>query len=295
MKNLFAIIGPTASGKSDLAIKLAQKLDSVILSVDSLSIYKEIDIASAKPTKEEMSNIKHFGIDILYPNESFDVVKFIKLYNEAKSWAKEHNKGLIVVGGTSFYIKVLKDGISPMPKISKEIEQKVAKEILDIDSAYQKLLKIDKEYAKSITKKDNYRISKALSIYYATNQKPSDYFKANKPKPIELNLKIYEIAINREELRTKITKRTKKMIEVGLIDEVAYLEKKYTKKPNCMKAIGIKEVLDYFDGVYNLQELEAKIITNTARLAKRQVTFNKTQLKVDFRGSVKEIFSLCLK
>jgi len=291
MKDIFAIIGPTASGKSDLAVKLAQKLDSIILSVDSLSIYKEIDIASAKPSKEEMGGIRHFGIDLLYPNESFDVVKFTKLYKEAKSWAKEHNKGLIVVGGTSFYIKVLKDGISNMPKITKDIEQQVAKEILNIDSAYAKLLKIDKNYANTITNKDSYRISKALSIYYATNQKPSEYFIANKPKPIDPNLKIYEIAIDREVLRQRIAKRTKKMIKMGLIDEVAYLEKKYTKEPNCMKAIGIKEVLDYFDGVYNLQELEAKITTNTAKLAKRQITFNKSQLRVDFSGSVEEILS----
>ena len=108
MRNkIFAIVGPTASGKSDLALSLAQKLNSIILSVDSLAVYKEIDIASAKPSKEELSKIKHFGIDELYPNEKFSVIKFIEIFKNAKEYAKKHNKSLIIVGGTSFYLKVL--------------------------------------------------------------------------------------------------------------------------------------------------------------------------------------------
>ena len=114
---MFAIIGPTASGKSDLAISLAKKLNYEILSLDSLSIYKEIDIASAKPSKKELKEIKHYGVDEIYPNEKFDVTKFIEIYK------KIPHKNIIIVGGTSFYLKAMIDGISKMPNITEEIKK----------------------------------------------------------------------------------------------------------------------------------------------------------------------------
>ena len=281
MKDIIAIIGPTASGKSDYAINLAKKSNAIILSVDSLSVYKEIDIASAKPNKKELEEIKHFGIDILYPNEKFDVIKFLDEFKKAKDYTKKTKKELIIVGGTSFYIKVLKEGISPMPKIDNHIKQKVQNIIKDLDYAYQELKKIDSIYASKISTSDRYRIQKAYEIYLSTNLAPSKYFEQNPPSPIEPNLKIYEIIIDRVTLRDRITKRTQKMLNMGLIDEISYLESKYTREPNSMKAIGIKEVLDYFDGKLPKDSLKEKIIINTMNLAKRQVTFNKTQLKID--------------
>jgi len=265
---LFALIGPTASGKSDLAIKLAKKLNYEILSLDSLSIYKEIDIASAKPSKEELNEVKHYGINVIYPNEKFDVTKFIEIYK------KIPHKNIIIVGGSSFYLKAMINGISSMPKISDEIKQKAKK------FTYEKLKKIDPIYASKISANDTYRISKAAEIYLATNMPPSEYFKLNPPIPVLKNIPIFEIDIDRKTLRERIIKRTKKMFEMGLIDEVAFLEAKYKdRRLPALKAIGIKEVLNYFDGVYNKKELFEKIVINTARLAKRQQTFNKTQFK----------------
>lgn len=287
--NIFAIVGPTASGKSDLSLELAQKLNGVILSVDSLSVYKEIDIASAKPSKEELKKVLHFGINKLYPNEKFSVIEFLNYYKEAKGYAKKHNKSLIIVGGTSFYLKVLTKGISTLPKISNSVEKEVENMLLNLSDAYNFLKEIDPIYAKNIKANDRYRIQKALNLYLQTNIAPSEYFKANPPKPIEPNLPIYELNIDRQELRERIKLRTKKMLNMGLIDEVAYLEHKYTRAPQAMGAIGIKEVLNYFDGIYNKKELEEKIAINTAKLAKRQVTFNKSQLNIKFSGSSKEI------
>ena len=263
---MIALIGPTASGKSDLAIEFALKYNYEILSLDSLSIYKEIDIASAKPSKEELKLIKHYGVDEIYPSEKFDVMKFIEIYQKIK------HKKIIIVGGSSFYLKALLTGISPMPKISDEIKQ-IAKKY-----DYQFLTKIDEEYAKKIKPQDSYRVNKAIEIYLATNLPPSEYFKQNPAKPIIENCEIYEIAVNRNILRERIKIRTEKMFKMGLIDEVAYLEKKYKDKTlPALKAIGVKEVIDYFDGIYTKEKLKEKIITNTARLAKRQQTFNKTQ------------------
>ena len=280
---MFAIIGPTASGKSDLAIKLAKQLNYEILSLDSLSIYKEIDIASAKPSKEELNEIKHYGINEIYPNEKFDVTKFIEIYK------KIPHQNIIIVGGTSFYLKAMIEGISPMPKISDEIKKEAKK------FTYEKLKDIDPVFASKISKNDTYRINKGAEIYLATNIPPSQYFKLNPPIPILPKIPIFEIDIDRKLLRQRIIKRTKKMFEMGLIDEVAYLEAKYKdRRLPALKAIGVKEVLDYFNGIYNKKELFEKIVTNTARLAKRQQTFNKTQFNT-IKAPIEKLEEIILK
>ena len=276
---MIALIGPTASGKSDLAIKIALKYGYEILSLDSLSIYKEVDIASAKPSKNELSLVKHYGINEIYPNEKFDVMKFIEIYEKIK------NKKILIVGGTSFYLKAMLSGISPMHKISEEIKKEALK------YNWEFLHKIDTIWANKIKPEDKYRVSKALEIYLSTNLIPSKYFELNPPKPIIQNCDIYEIAVDRTILRDRIKLRTKKMFEMGLIDEVAYLESKYRDRTlPVLKAIGIKEVLDYFDGIYSKNELYEKIVTNTARLAKRQQTFNKTQFLNKISKPLEELY-----
>ena len=146
-----AIIGSTASGKTALSLEIANKTNSIILSLDSLCVYKEIEIASAKPTLKERGNIIHFGIDEVYPNEEFDVIKFIELYKKAKDYAIKNDKNLIIVGGTGFYLKALIDGLS------KGIETKIKLDIPQQD-AYDLLYEIDKEYMQKIEKNDIYII-----------------------------------------------------------------------------------------------------------------------------------------
>ena len=265
-----AIIGTTASGKTALSLELASKTNSIILSLDSLCVYKEIDIVSAKPTKEERGNIVHFGIDEVYSNEEFDVVKFIELYNKAKEYASNHNNNLIIVGGTGFYLKALIDGLS------KGIDLKIKLDISPLE-AYDFLYSLDKEYMQKIEKNDRYRIEKAYAIYKQSGLIPSEFFEKNPKTPFAKNLKIFEILWDKEELRKRIALRTNQMVKSGLIDEIIYLEKKYTRAPNCMSSIGIIETLEYLDGKLSKQELEDKISLNTAKLAKRQNTFNKSQ------------------
>jgi tRNA dimethylallyltransferase len=281
---LFAIIGPTASGKSDLAIKLAQKLNYEILSLDSLSIYKEIDIASAKPSQEELQKVKHYGINEIYPNVKFDVGKFIEIYK------KIPHKNIIIVGGTGFYLKAMIDGISQMPQISLEIKKEAKK------LNYGFLEKIDPVFASKISRNDTYRIQKGIEIYLATSMPPSVYFERNPPKPVIPEIPVFEIEVERKILRERIKTRTEKMFKAGLIDEVAYLEKKYRdRRLPALKAIGIKEVLDYFNGKHTYSELKEKIITNTARLAKRQQTFNKTQFKNKISAPLENLEEAILK
>jgi tRNA dimethylallyltransferase len=285
-----ALIGPTASGKTALSIEVAQKMDAYILSLDSLSIYKEIDIVSAKPTVKERGDIPHYGIDYITPDKSFDVTTFIKLYKEVYHKATEENKNLVIVGGTSFYLKMLIDGISNLPDISESTLKKTNKALQNLKEAHRFLSDLDKTYMERITTSDRYRIEKALNIYFETDLTPSVYFSANPPKSIiKDTLPIYQIDMERELLRKRIALRSELMLKEGLIDEICMLEKKYTRAPNCMKSIGIKETLDFLDGVYDKKMLEEKITTNTARLAKRQTTFNNSQFEGVIKGSVEEL------
>ncbi|QOP42835.1 tRNA (adenosine(37)-N6)-dimethylallyltransferase MiaA [Sulfurimonas sediminis] len=274
-----AIIGPTASGKSDLAISVTQHTNACILSIDSLSIYKEIDIVSAKPSKEELAQIKHYGINELFVNEYFSVDIFIDLYKKVRLTCKEENKNLIIVGGTSFYLKSLLDGLSTLPDISAEHRLHVKERLQDLQASYDFLTKIDAEYMQKITPRDKYRIEKALLIYEASGITPSQWFNQNPPKPVITDLQIYNIDAERDILRQRIQKRTQKMYETGLIDEVCFLEQKYTRAPHAMGAIGIVEVLDYLDGKTDKDTMLSLISTHTAQLAKRQQTFNRTQFQ----------------
>lgn len=291
-----ALIGPTASGKTALAIKVAHQINANILSLDSLAIYKEINIASAKPTIEERENIPHFGIDIIFPNEGFDVTTFVKLYEEAKANSIASGKNLIIVGGTSFYLNVLLKGISNLPKISSTAQEETAKKLLNPQEAYTFLYALDSEYMKRIQPNDRYRIEKMLNLYFETELTPTEYFQQNPAKAtISTQLPIYEIEVERDVLRQRITKRTHEMIKTGLVEEVFALEKKHTRQPNCMKSIGIKEVLSYLDGDDTKSEMKEKIITHTAQLAKRQRTFNKSQFHNKTQLPLEDLKKLLLK
>jgi len=290
MKQL-ALIGPTASGKTALSIQLAQKLNAIILSLDSLAIYKQIDIASAKPTPNERAGIPHYGIDLLPPDTDFDVMTYITLYHQACEAAKTAEKNLIIVGGTSFYLKILLEGISDLPTLTAETKARTNLALDSLPQSYKMLKKIDPLYMNKIQATDRYRIEKALNIYYQTGMPPTVYFEAHPPRPvISEPIPLYQITIDRAVLRERIALRTQKMLEMGLIDEVAYLEKQYGRSPNCMKSIGIKETLGFLDGHYNKEMLIEKIITNTARLAKRQVTFNRSQFAKTYDGSPETLY-----
>jgi tRNA dimethylallyltransferase len=285
-----ALIGSTASGKTSLGVKVAQQMNAHILSLDSLSIYKEIDIVSAKPTFEERKGIKHFGIDYINPNDTFDVTTFIDLYKEVYKKCQEESKNLVIVGGTSFYLRMLIDGVSNIPTIGQETKNEAQKLLLNLNETYEMLNRLDPQTMSNIKSSDRYRIEKALHIYLETKTVPSKYFKNNPPIPtINSNLPIYQIEWSRETIRARIALRTKQMVAFGLVDEVVYLEKKYTRVPNAMKAIGIKETLDYLDGIYTKNELIEKITINTSRLAKRQKTFNNSQFQNVLKGSVEEL------
>jgi len=285
-----AILGPTASGKSDLALTLAKNHNALILSIDSLSVYKEIDIASAKPSKAELSEVTHYGVNAIFPNEPFSVSTFINSYQQAKEDAIAHHKNLIIVGGTGFYLKTLLSGLSTIPNFSQETLVKTKEMLCDVQKTHQLLYKIDPEYFANIADNDRYRLEKMLPIYLETGVSPSQWFKENPPKPIIKNLDLFEIDVKRDILRQRIQKRTAMMSKSGLIDEICYLERQYSRGPNAMSAIGIVEVLEYLDGFVSKEVMIENIVTHTAQLAKRQQTFNRTQFENQKLLSVDAIF-----
>ncbi|MBN2767983.1 MAG: tRNA (adenosine(37)-N6)-dimethylallyltransferase MiaA [Campylobacterales bacterium] len=275
-----AIIGPTASGKSALAIRIAKEIDADILSLDSLAIYKEIDIASAKPSYEEMDGVEHYGINLISVDEPFDVTIYMQLYKEIYEQSKAQKRTLIIVGGTSFYLKMLLDGISQTPKLTDDTRKQLEDMLRDISKSYDMLFQIDPQYMSKIARNDRYRIEKALSVYLASDLLPSLYFKKNPPQAIIKDiLPIYEISIEKDYLFKRIEKRTEMMLQKGLIEEVYHLKEKYGIEPHCMKAIGIKETLDFLDDKIDQKELVELISIHTRQLAKRQNTFNRTQFK----------------
>ncbi len=291
MKQL-AIIGSTASGKSDLALSLATAHNAIILSIDSLSIYRDIDIASAKPSKAELGAVLHFGIDRLLPDETASVITFIDEYKRARFFATEHNKNLIIVGGSSFYLKSMLEGLSEIPEFSPETLQRAQMMLQDLPAAHTLLAKIDPHLMEKITQNDRYRIEKMLLIHLETSYPPSEWFESHPPKAIINECPVLEIKVERPLLRERIAQRTRKMIASGLIDEVSELERIYGREPNSMKAIGIIETLEYLDGRITKSELFEQVSTHTAQLAKRQQTFNSNQFDLSATGSAAELAEL---
>jgi len=280
-----AIIGPTASGKSDTALKLANKHGAYILSLDSLALYKEVDIASAKSSKEELKNVQHFGIDILYPNEAFNAASFMDEYEKAKHAALKDGKHLIIVGGSSFYLKSMMEGLSDMPPIGAEARKRAAELVnSDIDEAYRVLSKIDPEFAIGIKSADSYRIGRGLEMFFEFGKPASELFSSLPKKKVADGLAVYEIAVDRDELKEKIKLRTAKMFEAGLLDEAVYLSGKYGKDTKPMGSIGLKEAMQYIDAQISRAECEELLNIHTWQLAKRQMTFNKSQLNTVFSG-----------
>lgn len=265
----FALIGTTASGKSDLALKIAKEFNGVILSLDSLSVYKEINIASAKPTVLELESVKHFGINLIFPNEYFSVGEFIKEYEKAKSYAQNLQIPLIITGGSGFYLKAMMSGLAPKIRDIKSD--------LNLEQIYELILKIDPEFGSKFSKNDKFRLEKWYSIYATTGEIPSVFLREKTAEPIISNLQIFEILWDKEVLRDRIKIRTEKMLENGLIDEAKYLFDKYSFEAKSLNSIGLKECGEFLRGELGKDELYEQICTHTAQLAKRQRTFNKSQ------------------
>ena len=270
--NLLVLLGPTAVGKSKLAIELAKKLNGEIISADSMQVYKGMDLGTAKLSQVEREGIPHHLIDIRNPDESFSVSDFIELATKAIKNIEGRGKVPIMVGGTGLYLYAFLEGFSlPIVKGDPEIRERLSKEPLV--NLYNRLREIDPQAAKKINPNDQRRIIRALEVYELTGQPIS---KLQKKEPATKDYKIAVLGLNleRKEIYQRIEKRINGMIEKGLIEEVKGLLKRgYSRNLVSMQALGYKEVIDYLDGKYNFEEMVALLKKKTRNFAKRQMTW----------------------
>ena len=275
-QKVIVICGPTASGKTALSIELAKKINGEIVSCDSMQIYKEMDIGTAKPTLEEMQGIKHYMIGIISPNERYSVADYKK---DAKKAIREIlNKGKvpIVVGGTGLYIDSLIYEIEYQDiEFDKEYREHLEKEVKEkgLEELYNVAKEIDPEAIEKISKNDKKRILRILEIYHATGENKTEQERKSRQKEVEYDYKVYALNMDREKLYDRINKRVDKMIEEGLIQEVEKIYKKYNDFPTAMQGLGYKEVVEYLEGKLTKEEMIEKIEQETRRYAKRQLTW----------------------
>lgn len=278
-EKILVVAGPTGVGKTSLSIKLAKELNGEIISADSMQIYKYMDIGSAKITKDEMSGIPHYMIDICKPDEIFNVSHYVKMAKDAIKQITNKSKLPIIAGGTGLYIRSLlydqNHCTSGEDHKYREYLYKLAEEKGN-EYVHNLLKDIDQESYNAIHYNNLKRIVRALEVYHIT-KKPFSSFK-QEPIPV-YDFKYYTLDLNREELYGNINTRVDKMIEKGLIDEVSYLKSLgYTKSLQSMQGIGYKEVFDYLDGITTYEDTIEKIKQNSRNYAKRQLTwFRKEQ------------------
>ncbi len=275
MRKIIIIAGPTASGKSDLAIKIAKKLNSEIISADSMQIYKDMNIGTAKITESEMQGIKHHMLDVVNPNEEYSVSDYSNAAKKIIDRLHSENKIPIICGGTGLYIDSL---LYPLSLGAKDdaIREKLQKECDEYGPSYmhQKLEKIDKAEADKVHENNVKRVLRALEIFELTGKTKSE--QSDRDKDLNYDTLLICLNPNRDELYHRINLRVDKMFKMGLEKEVRnLLNKGYTFDMQSMQAIGYKEFKDYFDGKISLEFLMDEIKKGTRHYAKRQLTWFK--------------------
>ena len=298
---VIVICGPTASGKTDLSIELAKKINGEIVSCDSMQIYRDMDIGTAKPTKEEMQGVKHYLIDCVSPEERYSVADYKKDAKKAIKEIIEKGKIPIVVGGTGLYIDSLiyeieYQNIEFDEEYRKKLEEQAEKD--GLKKLYEEAKKIDPIAIEKISENDKKRILRILEIYKATGKNKTQQEIESRKKEVEYNYKVYALNWDRQILYERINKRVDMMIEKGLIEEVKKIHKKYNKFPTAMQGLGYKEVIEYFNGKSTKEEMVEKIKMETRRYAKRQMTWfrkNKKTIWLDGQEKIQNNIKIILE
>ena len=268
--HVIAVVGPTASGKTSLAIEIAHKIDGEIISADSRLVYKGFNIAAAKPTTEEMEGIPHHLIDIVEPEYDYSAGDWERDAKKAVSEILARGKTPIIAGGTGLYFRVLLENYS-LPQVETDYELRAKLDELEKEELLAELLKLDPETYERVKDADKRRIVRALEII-GTLGKPMSKISIQKEPDYDVEWKM-PVLTSREDLYEKINRRVDLMIEKGIVDETKYLLKKHGRIPNFVNTIGYKEFLQYIDGKCSLDEAADKLKQHTRNYAKRQLTW----------------------
>ena len=284
-KPLIILAGPTAVGKTSLSIRLAKETGGEIISADSMQVYRHMDIGSAKITKEEMEGVPHYLVDVLEPEEEFNVVRFQQMAKEAAERIWEKGKIPLVVGGTGFYIQALLYDIDFTENdgdesYRRQLEQKASDEE-GASELYEMLKAVDLKAAQEIHPRNIKRIVRALEFYHQTGKKISEHNETQRQKMSPYNYAYFVLTDERGRLYERIDRRVDLMMEQGLLDEVRYLKKRGVRKDStAMQGLGYKELYAYLDGEYPLDEAVRIIKRDTRHFAKRQLTWFKRERDV---------------
>lgn len=290
MEKVIAIVGPTAVGKTDLSIRLAKRFQAEIISGDSMQIYRGMDIGTGKITEKEKEGIPHYMLDIRDPNEAFSVAEFKRLVQAYIKDINGRHRLPLIVGGTGLYIQsVLYDydfsKRKRNPALTEKLEAIVKKE--GIQPLYDKLRRVDPEQADKIHPNNYRRVIRALEVYETTGLTMSEYHR-RQAKEAKYNYLLIGLEMERQLLYERIHQRVDQMLAQGLLDEVKSLYDQGLKDSQAMKAIGYKEFIPYFEGRCSLEESVQLLKRNTRRYAKRQFTWFKNKMDVEWFDVTKD-------
>ena len=276
---VFFLIGPTASGKTNLAVELVNTFPFEIISVDSAQIYQDMDIGVAKPSQDILDKVPHHLINILKPNEAYSVAQFTKDALKLIDEILMRGHIPLLVGGTMMYFNGLEKGINQMPMTDEQFRKDIEIEASQVGwpKLYEKLKSVDKETAEKLNPNDAQRISRALEVFYSSGKPLSSYHQSENKDVFPFSVcKLGLMPSNRKMLHQRIEFRVHEMIEAGLFEEVRSLLQKYpilqSHMPS-MRSVGYRQTLEYFNGDIEEKECINKIIFATRQLAKRQMTW----------------------
>jgi tRNA dimethylallyltransferase len=268
---ILAILGPTASGKSALALEICRRVGGELLSVDSMQVYKEMDIGTAKPTAAEQAEVRHHLIDLVAPNEPFTVARFVELADAVIADARRRGVPLVVTGGTPLYYKALFEGLIEGPGADETIRARLRE--LSGEELYARLKQIDPAAAERIHANDQKRLVRALEVYELTGQ-PISSFQTHWEEKNPPRYSVAWVGLNwdREVLNRRINARTRAMMEAGWVEEVRGLLKKYgTLSHTAAEATGYAELIAHMQGKMSLDDATEQIKIGTRQLARRQM------------------------
>ncbi len=299
---VIVVCGPTGVGKTDLSYRIARKIPVEIISADSRQIYKYLDIGTAKPPKEILSQIPHHFIDILYPDQHYSAGQFGSESRKILREIFDRGKMPLVVGGSGLYIRAMIEGFFNGNEYNSEVreslQQRLKKE--GLESLYRELLKIDKKSASKIHPNNSVRILRALEVYLSTG-KPLSELQAEKLPPLPFPVVKFGIHKDRRILYQDINTRVDQMFKRGLLAEVKnILQLGYNKNLNSLKTVGYKEVIEYIDGEIDFNVCVQQVKQNSRRYAKRQLTWFRNDkdvkwFEINDESDMKKILSQILK
>ena len=282
MSRIILISGPTASGKSLYAIKLAKKISGEIINADSMQVYKHFQILTARPLKKDQKEIRHHLYGFVELNKNFSTGQWLKLAIKKIKEIQKKGKTPIFVGGTGLYFQSLLNGLAEVPKIPKKTKNKVRKlhEKLGQKNFYKALKKIDKKIKKNFDPQDSQRSIRAYEVKIHTKKSLYDWFKETKPTFKKNNFIKYYLIHEKKSLLKRIEKRVNLMFKKGAVDEVEKVKKQnISKDSSCNKIIGYMEIKNYLNGKLNLKDTKEKMIIKTRQYAKRQNTWYNSRMR----------------